>query len=134
MKLTTFLEIAGALHLGLVWAGATMPGAVNLRAHLASLPPLVRRLFWVYFTFIGLTLLSFGLITFFYAPALAGGAPLARSLCGFLTAFWTLRLIIAVFVFDVRPYLTSSYYRLGYHATTGVFIYLTTVYAWAAFH
>ena len=134
MKLSTFLEIAGALHLGLVWAGATMPGAVNLRAHLASLPPFVQRLFWVYFTFIGLTLLSFGLITFFYAPALAGGAPLARALCGFLTAFWTLRLIIALFVFDVRPYLTSTYYRLGYHATTGVFIYLTAIYAWAAFH
>ena len=132
MKLTTFLEIAGALHLGLLWAGATMPGAVNLRAHLASLPLLVRRLFWVYFTFIGLTLLSFGLITFFYAPALAGGAPLARALCGFLTAFWTLRLIIAVFVFDVRPYLTNWFYRLGYHATSVVFIYLTVIYTWVS--
>ena len=109
-----------------------MPGAVNLRVHLAALPPLVRRLFWVYFTFIGLTLLSFGLITFFYAPALAGGAPLARALCGFLAAFWMLRLIIAAFVFDVRPYLTTSYYRLGYHATTLVFIYLSAVYAWTA--
>jgi hypothetical protein len=132
MKLTTFLQIAGALHLGLVWAGATMPGVVNLRVHLAALPPLVRRLFWVYFTFIGLTLLSFGLITFFYASALAGGAPLARALCGFLAAFWTLRLIIAAFVFDVRPYLTTHYYRLGYHATTAAFIYLTAVYCWAA--
>ena len=110
-----------------------MPGAVNLRAHLAALPPLVRQLFWVYFTFIGLTLLSFGLITFFHAAALAGGAPLARALCGFLAAFWTLRLIIAAFVFDVRPYLTTSYYRFGYHATTAAFIYLTAVYAWAAF-
>ena len=133
MKLTTFLQIAGALHLGLVWAGATVPGAVNMRAHLAALPSLVRRLFWVYFTFIGLTLLSFGLITFFYAPALAGGAPLARALCGFLAAFWTLRLIIAAFVFDVRPYLTTSYYRVGYHATTSVFVYLSAVYLWAAF-
>ena len=110
-----------------------MPGAVNLCAHLAALPALVRRLFWVYFTFIGLTLLSFGLITFFYAPALAGGAPLARALCGFLAAFWTLRLIIAAFVIDVRPYLTTNYYRLGYHATTAAFTYLATVYSWAAF-
>jgi hypothetical protein len=133
MKTTTFLQIAGALHLGLIWAGATMPGAVNLRAHLAALPPLVRRLFWVYFTFIGLTLLGFGLITFFYAPALAGGAPLARALCGFLAVFWTLRLIIAAVVLDVRPYLTTTYYRLGYPATTAVFIYLTAVYSWAAF-
>jgi len=133
MKLTTFLQIAGALHLGLVWAGATMPRAVSLRVHLATLPPFVRRLFWVYYAFIGVTLLGFGLITFFYAPALAGGAPLARALCGFLAGFWMLRLIIAAFVFDVRPYLTTGYYRLGYHSTTVAFIYLMAVYARAAF-
>jgi len=133
MKLTTLLQIAGALHLGLVWARATMPQAVHLRGHLAALPPFIRRLYWVYFTFIGLTLLSFGTITFIHAPAMAAGEPLARALCVFLTAFWTLRLIVAAFVFDVRPYLTHWFYRLGYHATTLVFIYLTAIYAWAAF-
>jgi len=103
MKLITLLQIAGALHLGLAWAGATMPKAVNLREHLAALPPFIRRLFWVYFTFIGLTLLSFGGLTFFYAPAMASGEPLARALRVFLATFWILRLIVAVFVFDVRP-------------------------------
>ena len=134
MKLNTLLQLAGALHLGLVWAGATVPGTVNLRGHLAALPSLVRRLFWVYFSFIGLTLLGFGLITFFFAQALADGSPLSRALCGFLAVFWTLRLIIAAFVFDVRPYLTTSFYRLGYHATTAVFTYLAAIYACAAFH
>ena len=90
-------------------------------------------MFWVYFTFIGLTLLGFGLITFFFAPTLAEGAPLARALVRFLAAFWTLRLIIAAFVLDVRPYLTTSCYRLGYQATTSVFIYLSAIYVWAAF-
>ena len=74
MKLITLLQVAAVLHLGLVWAGATMPRAVNLRAHLAALPPFIRRLFWVYFTFIGLTLLGFGGITFCYAAAIAAGA------------------------------------------------------------
>ena len=100
-----------------------MPQAVNLRGHLAALPSFIRRLYWVYFTFIGLTLLSFGVITFIHAPAMAAGEPLARALCVFLAAFWTLRLIVAAFVFDVRPYLTHWFYRLGYHATTLVFIY-----------
>ena len=79
MKLTTLLQIAGALHLGLVWAGATMPKAVQLPGHLAPLPPFIRRLFWVYLTFIGLTLVSFGALTFFHAPAMAAGEPLARG-------------------------------------------------------
>lgn len=132
MKLTTFLQIAGVLHLGLVWAGATMPRAVNLRFHLATLPPFVRQLFWVYFTFIGLTLVSFGTITFFQAQALASGQPLARALCGFLALFWAARLIVAAFVFDVRPYLTSGFLRLGYQATNVSFLYLSVVYASAA--
>jgi len=87
-------------------------------------------LFWVYFTFIGLTLLSFGGLTFFYAPAMASGEPLARALCVFLATFWILRLIVAVFVFDVRPYLANWFYRLGYYLTTAVFIYLAAIYAW----
>jgi len=115
-----------------MWAGATMPGAVNLRGHLAALPPFIRQLYWVYYVFIGLSLLGFGSLTFFFAPALAGGAPLARALCAFMAAFWALRLFAAAFVFDVRPYLTAWFYRLGYHATNATFIYLIAIYAWVA--
>ena len=32
----------------------------------------------------------------------------------------------------MRPYLTNSYRRLGYHAINIVFVYLPIVYAWAA--
>ena len=130
--LTFLLQIAGVLHLGLLCAGATMPKAVNLRAHLATLPPFIRRLFWVYYSFIALCLVSFGLITVTLAGTLAAGGNLARALCAFLAAFWTIRLIAATFVFDVRPYLTSNLWRLGYHATNIVFIYLPVVYALAA--
>jgi FtsH-binding integral membrane protein len=132
LNLTLALEIAGLLHLGLICAGAMMPGVVGMRSHLAALPPFIRRLFWVYYAFIGLCLLSFGGITVALAPALAAGGTLARALCIFLTAFWTLRLVAATFIFDMRPYLTSSYRRLGYHAINIVFVYLPIVYAWAA--
>jgi hypothetical protein len=91
-------------------------------------------LFWVYYTFIGLTLASFGLITFVFAERLAAGGGLARALCAFLAAFWTVRLVAATFIFDVRSYLTNPFWRLGYHATNIVFIYLPVVYAWAAFN
>jgi hypothetical protein len=50
----------------------------------------------------------------------------------FFAAFWTLRLIAATFVFDLRPYLTNFYRRLGYHAINIVFIYLPLVYLLAA--
>ena len=131
-NMTSLLVIAGVLYLGLICAGALMPRAVNLRANLATLPTFLRRLFWVYYAFIALCLVSFGLVTVIFAETLAAGSGLARAVCAFLAAFWMLRLIVATFVFDVRPYLTNAWWRLGYHATNIVFIYLPVVYIWAA--
>ncbi|MBI3881160.1 MAG: hypothetical protein HY301_13995 [Verrucomicrobia bacterium] len=131
-NLTLLLQISGVLHLGLMGAGALMPRAVNLRTHLAALPPFIRRLFWVYYLFIGLCLVSFGLITVGFAETLAAGGGLARALCAFFAVFWTVRLIAATFVFDVRPYLTNTLWRVGYHATNVVFIFLPVVYLLAA--
>lgn len=134
IHLILLLQIAGALHLGLLCAGALMPRAVRLRQHLAALPPFIRRLFWVYYSFIGLCLVSFGLMTFTFAGTLAAGGTLARALCALLAAFWLVRLFAATFVFDVRPYLTHPLWRLGYHATNVVFVYLPLVYAWTAWN
>ena len=130
--LTLMLHIAGLLHLVLMWAGATMPAAVNLRSHLAPLPQFVRRLFYVYYAFIGLMLAGFGTLTFCCAPELAAGGVLARSFCCLLVAFWLLRLAAAAFVFDVRPYLVSGLYRAGYFSINVIFLYLLGVYALTA--
>ena len=135
MKTSTLiplLQIAGLMHLGLLCAGLMMPGVVQLRAHLNAVPVFIRQLFWVYYTFIGLCLVSFGCITLTLAGTLAAGGTLARALCGFFAAFWTLRLIVATFIFDLSPYLTNIYRRLGYHAINVVFIYLPVVYLLAA--
>src|SRR5215510_8035610 len=132
MTLVLLLQIAGVLHLGLMAAGFLMPRVVSMRAHLAALPPFIRQLFWVYYAFIGLCLVSFSLITIVFADTLAAGGALARALCAFFAVFWTLRLIAAAFVFDMRPYLTNSRRRLGYHALNVVFAYLPIVYALAA--
>lgn len=130
--LTLLLQCAGLAHLGLIAAGVMMPRVVNLRAHIAGLPEFVRRLFWVYYTFIGLCLVSFGALTFAFAEQLAGGGSLARAVCVFLAIFWTVRLYVAMFVFDLRPYLTSEWRRLGYYATNFVFGLLPVIYLAAA--
>jgi hypothetical protein len=131
-NLVLLLQIAGLLHLGLICAGVLMPRSVGLRTHLATLPPFIRNLFWVYYTFIGLCLASFGIITVVFAETLASGSGLARAMCAFFALFWSVRLFAATFVFDVKPYLTNAFWRLGYHATNITFIYLPIVYAWAA--
>jgi hypothetical protein len=130
--LTPLLRFAGILHLGLLCAGLMMPGVVGLRGHLATLPSFIRRLFWVYYAFIGLCLVSFGTLTFAMAGTLAEGGTLAAALCLFFAAFWTLRLIAATFIFDLSPYLTNVPRRIGFHALNLVFVYLPVVYLLAA--
>lgn len=132
INLTLLLQIAGVMHLGLMCAGLLMPRVVEMRLHLAKLPPFIRQLFWVYYSFIGLCLVSFCAITILFADTLAAGSPLARALCAFFAVFWTVRLFAATFVFNMKPYLTTSFRRLGYHAMNIVFAYLPIVYAWAA--
>ena len=132
LNLALLLQIAGVLHLGLMGAGLMMPRVVQMRTHLATLPPFLRQLFWVYYSFIALCLVSFCAITIVFAGTLAAGGTLARALCAFFAMFWTLRLVAATFVFDLRPYLTNRYRRAGYHAINIVFAYLPIVYAIAA--
>jgi hypothetical protein len=132
ISLILLLQIAGVLHLGLMCAGLLMPRVVGMRGHLARLPPFIRQLFWVYYSFIALCLVSFSIITVVFADTLAAGSTLARALCAFFALFWTLRLIAGTFVFDMRPYLTTGYRRAGYHAINIIFAYLPIIYALAA--
>jgi hypothetical protein len=132
ISLTLLLQVAGVMHLGLMSAGLLMPKVVNMRAHLAGLPAFIRQLFWVYYSFIALCLVGFSVITIVFAETLASGSTLARGLCVFFAVFWTMRLIVATFVFDMRPYLTNGFRRAGYHALNLVFAYLPVVYLLAA--
>jgi len=126
------IQFAGLLHLGLIAAGALMPRTVGLRKHIATLPEFIRKLFWVYYAFIGLCLVSFGALSFFMAEDLATGEPLARAVCAFLAVFWTVRLVTAVFVFDLRPYLTTTLRKVGYQATNVAFGMLPLLYIYVA--
>jgi hypothetical protein len=132
IPLVRLLQIAGVLHLGLMSAGLMMPRIVRMRWHLATLPPFIRQLFWVYYSFIGLCLVGFSVITIVFADTLAAGGTLARALCAFFAVFWTLRLLVATWVFDMEPYLTSRARRVGYHVLNLAFVYLPVVYALAA--
>ena len=132
MNATVLLKLAALTHLGLIAAGLLMPGVVGLRHHIATLPKFIRQLFWVYYIFIGLCLACFGLGTFFLANELSAGAPLARAVCGFLALFWSVRFVVGTFVFDLRPYLTTPWRRLGLTAANLVFALLPIVYLWVA--
>ena len=132
MNTPLLLKLTSLTYFGLLAAGLLMPGVVGLRPHLASLPKFIRQLFWVYYVFIGLCLVSFGLGTFFLADQLASGSPLARAVCGFLAVFWSVRFMVGTFVFDLRPYLTNHWRRAGLTSANLVFTCLPFIYGWVA--
>ena len=132
MNTILLLKLTALTYLGLLAAGLLMPGVVGLREHTRALPRFIRQLFWVYYTFIGLCLVSFGLGTFLLADQLASGTPLARAICGFLAVFWSVRFFVGTFVFDLKPYLTNNWRRAGLTAANLVFTCLPIVYGWVA--
>src|SRR5436190_21432360 len=96
-------------------AGLLMPRVVGMRDHLAALPPFIRQLFWVYYSFIALCLVSFSIITIAFADTLAAGGNLARALCAIFALFWNLRLRAGTFVFSLGLCLTVRSSLLCYH-------------------
>ena len=128
----TLLQLAGFLQFSILIASALVPRVLNWRRNLAGLNPFLRKLFWVYGVSIVLVIIAFATLTFLHTGAMAAGEPVARSLCGFIAIFWTVRLVVQITVFDARPFLTTWFYKLGYHTLTLIFTYLVLTYAWAA--
>src|SRR5690349_14128540 len=115
------LVTAGVLHLVPLSAGLTVPRVLRLNRELSRLDPLTRQLIWVHGTFIVVTILAFGLITVTSAESMLQGTPLAAGIAAFIGLFWLLRLLIQLFYFDARPWLTNSFRTVGYKTLTFIF-------------
>ena len=126
------LKLASLTYFGLIAAGLLMPKVTGVWIDAKKMSPFGQGLFRTYYLFIGLCLVSFGLGSWFYAAELVSGTPLARAVCGFLAVFWLIRLIAAIWILDVRPYLTDTWRKVGYQLMNIVFGSLPFFYAWLA--
>ena len=133
MNLELLIFTGGILHFGILLASAMVPKVLEWKAPLEKLDGLFRQLVWVHGAFIVLVIIGFGVLSVVLAGDLAGGTPVARGLCLFISLFWAARLIVQFFVFDATPYLKTTLLKAGYHGLTVVFIYITVIYALAAF-
>ena len=128
----SLLLAGGALHFVILIASALTPRVLDWRANLAALHPFLRRLFWVYGSFIVFVIVSFGTLTLFHANELASGAAFPRAVCAIIAIFWLARLAVQFFVFDAKPFLTTTFLRIGYHGLTLLFAALVFIYSCAA--
>ena len=127
------LYLGGVIHFLILFASAMAPRVMNWNVHLEVLPRMVRQMFWVYGAFIVLVIVSFGALTLLNVPEIAAGSHIGRGLCAVIAIFWAARLTVQLFVFDVKPFLTNWFYRLGYHLLTVAFVMLVSIYSYAAF-
>jgi hypothetical protein len=93
---TDLLLLAGYGHFGILLASIQVPRVLDWRSELAGLHPFVRQLFWVYGVFIVFTIAALGTLTLMNLQALVEGDAVARSLAGFTSLFWALRLVVQV--------------------------------------
>lgn len=131
--LENLLLLAGIGHFGILIASAMTPFVLDWKTVLKPLPPFLHKLFWVYGGFIVLVIIGMGTLTFLNLKPMAEGDPIARSIAGFIAIFWGARLIVQIFIFDVKNYLRNIWLKLGYHTLTAAFIYFTCLYSTIAF-
>jgi hypothetical protein len=129
----TALQLAGLGQFALLGVAAAIPKVLDWRGNLARVHPCMRQLVWVYGLYIFMIVSAFALLSVALPHELVSGTMLARAVCGFITAFWAVRLVVQLCVFDMASVMPRAWMRMGYHSLTGLFVALVSVYAWAAF-
>ncbi|MBI3449305.1 MAG: hypothetical protein HY049_10370 [Acidobacteria bacterium] len=103
--MTTMIPLlwtAGAIHLAIALANAPLARILEVRTHMAGVPPILRQVFTVHWLYIVGMLVGFTALCFAFAPELAGASPLGRALSGFLSLFWLTRIVVHVAYYDAK--------------------------------
>jgi len=126
------LILAGLGQLALALGSLALPRILRWGDDTAKLRPLTRQVFWTYAAYIWVTNICFGVISTFAPDWLLDRTPLARVVAGYITAYWGARVLVQFFYFDRSEAPPGAFYKLAEVALVVLFIFLTTVYAYAA--
>ncbi len=129
----TLVSIGGFIQIGIVVGAIWVPQVMNWRRLLASLNSFMRRLFWIYAAFILGVNLGFAVISIGLSEPLGSGEPLARAVCLLIALYWGARLLVQLFVFDLRPVIKNRLAHGAYHLLTAAFTWLVVTYGIVAF-
>ena len=135
-KTARTLEIAvilgGLAQLAIASTSLLIPRLLGWREEVRRLRPLTRQVFWTYAGYILGTNVAFGLLSLLGARALVDGSALARAVCGFMAAYWLVRLVLQFAVYDRSEAAGRPLFRWAELVYATGFAYLAAVYAAAA--
>lgn len=128
--LVPWIQMAGVAHLGVIAANFVLPRKLAVRENLARVSPIIRQVFVVHWVYIVIVLGLFALLCLLFPHELAGGSALGRFLSGFLCAFWGLRIVLQLLVYDRAVRRANAFLDALYLLALG---YFTVVFGLAAF-
>jgi len=134
MHIADWILTAGWVQVAVVLGSLGVPRALNWKAELAPLSPLLRQIFWTYAGYILCTNLAFALVSIVASESLSDRSTLATMVCGFITIYWFARILIQFFYFDRESAPKGLKYTLGEVLLVGLFVLLTVVYGAATWH
>lgn len=123
------LQIGGyslvALSVGSFW----IPKKLGWSEKLAGLTPLMRELWWTYSIYVWGSHVFFAIMTLGFSEWLMGGTGAAIAMNAFMLLWWSVRLYLQFFGFDLNEVEPSRFNRFAKHLLTLLFIGLVVLFA-----
>ena len=130
------LQIGGVSLVALGIASFWIPKALGWREKLAGLTPLMRELWWTYSIYVWSSHVFFAVLALGFGDWLMGRTGAATAMSAFMLLWWSVRLWLQFFGFDLSEVEGSKANRVAKHLLTLLFIGLVVLYgsllAWNA--
>lgn len=118
------LWLSGVGHFCVLIASFQVPSRLHWKEDLKQLTPFNRKLMWVYGGFTVFTIVSFGILTLALRSELLRGDRGALGLALFIGVYWTLRIVVEFFYYDLADWPQGRGMVAGRILLTLLFIYL----------
>lgn len=134
--LETGLQLAGFSLAALAIASFWIPKALGWREKLAGLTPLMRELWWTYSAYVWGSHVFFAVLALGHGEWLTGRTGAATAMSAFILLWWSVRLWLQFFGFDLSEVAGSRANRIAKHLLTllfaGLVLLFGTLVAWNA--
>lgn len=130
------LWVGGGSLVALSIASFWIPKALGWREKLAGLTPLMRELWWTYSIYVWSSHVFFAVLTLGFGDWLLGQTGSATAMSTFMLLWWSVRLWLQFFGFDLSEVEVTTANRVAKHLLTLLFVGLVVLFgglvAWNA--
>lgn len=127
------LVIGGCSLVVLCIASFWIPKVLQWREKLAVLTPLMREMWWTYSIYVWSSHVFFAVLSLGFSDWLLGGSSSAMAMSTFILLWWSVRLYLQFFGFDLTEVKVNTANRLAKHLLTLLFVCLVILFATVLF-